>query len=56
MVSVNGSWESSFVFATLSDGEKQAQQTGKWCFGCDAVVQPAAEDVDVSQAAVRQQT
>jgi hypothetical protein len=56
MVSVNGFWESSFVFATLSGGVKRAQRSGRRCFGCDGVVQPAAADVGVSQAAVQQQT
>jgi hypothetical protein len=42
MVSVNGFWESSFVFATLSGGVKRAQRNGRRCFGCDGVVQPAA--------------
>jgi hypothetical protein len=56
MASVNGFWESSFVFATLSGGEKWARRSGRRCFGCDEVVQPAAADVGVSQAAVQQQT
>jgi hypothetical protein len=53
MGSVNGS---SFVFATLSGGEKWAQRSGRRCFECDEVVQPAAADVGVLQAAVQQQT
>ena len=56
MVSVNGFWESSFVFATLSGGEKWARRSGRWCFEYDEVVQPAGADVGVSQAAVQQQT
>jgi hypothetical protein len=56
MGSVNGFWGNSFVFATLSGGVKRAQRNGRRCFGCDGVVQPAAADVGVSQAAVQQQT
>ena len=56
MVSVNGFWESSFVFATLSGGEKWARRSGRWCLEYDEVVQPAGADVGVSQAAVQQQT
>jgi hypothetical protein len=56
MVSVSEFWENSFVFATLSGGENQARGNGRRCSGCDGVVQPAAADVGVSQAAVQQQT